>query len=83
MKHAKFAALSRVLIDLGFTMRTDSKFIRFDNAKSNTWFLYPAYSDEEEVMDFELTATRYILDYKGIMSREQFEDRLKSISVAS
>ena len=83
MLHANFATLSRLLFDLGFSMRADPKSIRFDSDELNTWFLYPAYTEDEDVMLSDLVGTRYILDYKGIMSRDQFEERLKSIPVAS
>jgi hypothetical protein len=82
MLQAKFASLSRLLGDLGFTRRTEPMSIRFEHAGSDTWFLYPAYGDEEEVALTDLVGTRYILDAKGLLSRDQFEERLRSILIA-
>ncbi len=82
MPPAKFAALSRLLIDLGFTMRVDPTFIRFDNTEANAWFLFPPYDEDEEVMISDLVGTRYALDMKGFLPRDQFEERLRRNLVA-
>ena len=83
MLNARFASLSRLLTDLGFVARTGPTFIRFDHAESGTWFLYPLYGDEEEVTPSDLVGTGYILDARGLLSREQFEERLRPVPMAS
>ena len=71
------------VVTVGFAKRIDPKFIRFDNLDANAWFLYPSYGDEEDVALTDLVGTRHILDAKGMLSREQFEERLRAIPVAS
>lgn len=83
MVQAKFATLSRLLLDLGFAVRTGPTFTRFEHTETDTWFLYPRYTDEEEVALADLAGTRHLLDARGMLPREQFEERLRSISVAS
>ncbi len=70
--------LRQVLLDLGFTVRVDPKFIRFDHAASQTWFLYPPYRDEEAVSPGELAAASRLLDERGFTPRERFEELLMS-----
>jgi hypothetical protein len=82
MLQANFGVLRQILLDLGFTMRTDPKFIRFDHVASATWFLYPPYRDEEAVNPGDLVAARRILDERGFMPREQFEELLRKNLIA-
>jgi hypothetical protein len=83
MLHAKFASLSQLLLDLGFAVRTGPTFIRFDHSETETWFLYPLYAEEEEVALSDLVGTRHILAARGMLTSEQFEEKLRSISLAS
>jgi hypothetical protein len=76
MLQATFGVLRQILLDLGFTMRVDPKFIRFDHATSQTWFLYPPYRDDEAANTGDLIAARRILDERGLMPREHFEELL-------
>jgi hypothetical protein len=82
MLQASFRVLRQILLDLGFTMRVDPKFIRFDHAASQTWFVYPVYRDEEEVSAGDLVAARRILDERGLMPRERFEELLRQKLIA-
>jgi hypothetical protein len=68
--------LRQILLDLGFTMRVDPKFIRFDHASSQTWFLNPPYQDDEAVNLGDLFAARRILDERGLLPCERFEELL-------
>jgi hypothetical protein len=83
MLQAKFVTLSRLLLDLGFTARTETgSFTRFDHASTGTWFLYPDYAPDEDVAASDLVGTRHILDAKGLLSRDEFEARLRDSLVA-
>ncbi len=77
MLKATFGVLRQILLDLGFTVRADEKSVRFDHAPTKTWFLYPPYGDDEEVMPGDLVAARHILDFKGLLPRERFEGLLR------
>jgi hypothetical protein len=57
-------------------MRSGPKFIRFDHAATGTWFLYPPYRDDEAVNPGDLVAARRILDERGFLPRERFEELL-------
>jgi hypothetical protein len=82
MRETTFGVLRQILLDLGFTMRADPKFIRFDHAASQTWFLYPPYRDEEPVNPGDIVAARRILDERGFMPRERFEELLRQNPIA-
>lgn len=82
MLKATFSVLRQILLDLGFTMRAEAKFIRFDHEATKTWFLYPPYGDEEAVNPGDLVAARRILDERGFMPREQFEELLRKNLIA-
>jgi len=83
MLQAKFSALSRLLLDLGFKSRTKTgAYTRFDHEAAGTWFLYPDYAEDEDVAASDLVGTRHQLDFKGMLPGDQFDERLKEVSVA-
>ena len=82
MLRAKFATLRQLFWDLGFTMQADARRVRFDHAETKTWFLYPPYADDEDVTAGDLVAARYMLDMKGFLPRERFEEWLREKLVA-
>lgn len=83
MLRVKFATFRHLLRDLGFTMQADAKRMRFDHAPTNTWFLYPPHADDDEVSTADLVAARYVLDMKGLLPRDEFEEQLRRKLVAS
>jgi len=83
MLQATFAVLRQILLDLGFTQRTEpGVYVRFDHAESSTWFVFRPLKDEEEVNVPNLVAVRRILDEKGLLPREQFEELLRQRLIA-
>jgi hypothetical protein len=83
MLKAKFSALSRLLHELGFTARTkEGRYTRFDHAETGAWFLYPDYADDEDLAASDLVGTRYQLDFRGMLPRDKFDERIKAGSVA-
>jgi hypothetical protein len=82
MLKATFGVLKQILLDLGFTMRADEKSVRFDHAPTRTWFLYPPYAESEDVNPGDLVAARRILDARGFLPSERFEELLRQKLVA-
>ena len=82
MLQATFGVLRQILIDLGFEIRAEPKFIRFDHTETGTWFLYPPYSAAAEVGPGDLVSARRILYERGLMPRERFEERLRQRLIA-
>jgi hypothetical protein len=82
MLQAKFATLRQILLDLGFEMKADSKRILFDHPEPKTRFLYPPYREDQQVDPGDLVAARHILDMKGFLPRERFEELLREKQLA-
>jgi hypothetical protein len=82
MLQAKFAVLRQILLDLGFEMKADSTRIFFEHTDPKTWFLYPPYKDDQQVDPGDLVAARHILDTKGFLPRERFEELLREKQLA-
>ena len=72
-----FADLRRFLLDLGFTPSKRGKFWFFDHPPSGTEFGYRPYRAGEKVTLMDLDMTRKHLDWRGVLSEDAFEDRLK------
>lgn len=82
MPRAKFSGLRQILQDLGFTMRATPRFVRFDMEGTDMWFLYPPYAETDDVSAGDLVAARHILDMRGLMTRERFEELLRQSLIA-
>jgi hypothetical protein len=76
MLQTTFAVLHQLLIDSGFTVRRTEKFIRFDHPETETRLLLRPYAEGEAVDAADLVAARKILDERGVMPRQEFEQRL-------
>lgn len=77
-----FAVLHRLLIDSGFTLRRTEQFARFDHLRAKTRLLLRPYAEGEVVDAADLVAARKILDERGVMLRQEFEQRLAARPVA-
>lgn len=73
----KFAELRRVLLDLGFKEVDDPKFLVFRHAPSDTVFMFRQYRDQDLVTWYNLASVREMLDQRGLMAAETFENHLK------
>jgi hypothetical protein len=82
MLHATFGTLRQILLDLGFTVRSTPKFVRFDHPEMKTWFLFQPYKDGDDVEPVDLAAVRKTLDERGHLERKLFEERLAARPVA-
>ncbi len=72
-----FAELRQLLLDLGFTVSKEGKFWVFEHPSSETEFEYRPYRVHEKVTVGDLHMTRKQLDWRGVLSAQAFDDRLK------
>jgi hypothetical protein len=72
-----FAALQRVLEDLGFVRKkVGGPQVVFEHAPSATVFLFRAYQARDPVAAADLIGVRRILDEKGVIDPAALEERL-------
>jgi hypothetical protein len=72
-----FAELRQLLLDLGFTLSKRGKFWFFEHPPSGTEFGYRPYRIREKITLGDLHMTRKQLDWRGLLSEQAFDDRLK------
>ena len=72
-----FADLRQLLVDLGFTVSKQGKFWYFEHSPSDTTFHFRPYRARERVTLRDVSSTRFHLDWRGLMSPEAFDERLK------
>ena len=72
-----FAELRQFLVGLGFTQSKRGKFWCFEHASAETTVLYRPYRARERVTLLDLHRTRQDLDLRGLLSEQEFDDRLK------
>jgi predicted RNA binding protein YcfA (HicA-like mRNA interferase family) len=84
MVHPTFSDLQHVLLDLGFRDRSvPGSHALLDHPKSETVVLLRPYRDDEIIDGATLLGIRRILDEKGVVSRDRFDDLLRQRAVAS
>jgi hypothetical protein len=78
MPQVTLAALQQILLGLGFTMRrVPGSRIWFDHADSNSRILLPPFADDELVDLGNLVGIRRLLDERGLMDRDRFDELLR------
>ncbi|MGL4552790.1 MAG: hypothetical protein ACRC33_16565 [Gemmataceae bacterium] len=82
MRRVPFSVLRQLLLGLGFTVEVTPASLRFEDAATNTWFLFPPYADGDEVREVDFIVARKILDERGFMPRREVEERLTARPVA-
>lgn len=83
MTQPTFGAFREVLLGLGFQDRSvPGSHVRLEEARSDTVVLLRAYRDEEPMDAATLAGIRRILDEKGVVSRDRFDDLLQRCSLA-
>jgi hypothetical protein len=71
-----FAQLRQMLRELHFgEIRTDT-YWRFDHPRSGAVFLFRPYSADENVTMQDFVSTRKHLDWRGLLSADEFDDAL-------
>jgi hypothetical protein len=83
MSRPTFGTLRQVLLDLGFRTRTlPAGHIRFDHAPSDTLVILRPYKDDDTVDQGNLIGVRRLLDEKGVIDRDKFDELLRERSLA-
>jgi hypothetical protein len=82
-----FAALRQLLLDLGFVEKTAPPTgplgvpgLVFGHAESDTVFLFRLYRLQDRVSMMDLAGVRFQLDWRGLLSREEFDAALRKAS---
>lgn len=71
-----FADLRRLLLSLGFKESRPKDYWRFEHSASGADFLFRPYTPEDHVSVPDLASTRMHLDWRGLLSKEDFDDSL-------
>jgi hypothetical protein len=69
-----FQTLREFLIHLGFSERRGTSSFIFEHPESETKLLFRLYSPKEKVDLKDLIVVRKMLDEKGVMERDNFEE---------
>ncbi len=82
-----FSALRKLLLDLGFEERpvpasplVPVPGLAFRDAKSGSFFLFPAYRPRDRVSMADLVTVRSQLDWRGLLSKDAFDAALRKAS---
>ncbi len=84
MKNDKipFDSLRKLLLDCGFVESTvPGPYLLFEHSPSGTLFPYRAYQAGDGVSWADLVMTRTLLDERGIMDAEVFDEQLHKAPV--
>jgi hypothetical protein len=83
MHHPTFHALRQVLLDLGFQTKVlPTAHVRFEHPRSKTVVVFRPYREEEAVDQAMLVGVRRLLDERGVVPRDQFDDLLRQQCLA-
>ena len=78
-----FAKLRKLLLGLGFTMTvTPTSHRFFAHEASGAEIILPNYRSNRIVLPHHLIAVRIMLDAKGLMEADDFDDLVASVSLA-
>ena len=73
----KFGELRQLLLDLGFREVPGPEQIIFQHEPSDTLFVFRSYRPRDAVADYNLIEVKTMLDARGLMSVEAFENQFK------
>jgi hypothetical protein len=74
----KFSEVRRLLLELGFREFTGPKRERvFELKTADALFVFQAYRPNDYVREYNLLEIRKMLDARGLMSAEAFEDQFR------
>jgi hypothetical protein len=73
----RFAELRRLLLSLGFREGAEREHIAFLHKPSDILFVFRPYRPTDPVASYNLDEVQSMLDARGLMSAEAFEDQFK------
>lgn len=73
----RFAELRQLLLELGFREAVSPSEIVFLHQRSDTIFVFRPYRPTDPVASYNLIEVQSMLDARGLMSAETFEDQFK------
>jgi predicted RNA binding protein YcfA (HicA-like mRNA interferase family) len=83
MSQPTYGVFREVLLGLGFADRSvPGSHVQLEQAQSDTVVLLRPYREEEPMDAATLAGVRRILDEKGVVSRDRFDDLLQQRSLA-
>jgi hypothetical protein len=83
MNGPTFATIQRILVDLGFQVRSvPGSHVLFERPGTDTWVLLRPYQDDDVVWGPNVVGIRELLDAKGILPAERFDELVKERSLA-
>jgi hypothetical protein len=75
--YIKFRDLRQLLLDLGFHEVSEPAQIIFAHKPSDTLFVFRSYRPGELVASYNLIDVKTMLDARGLMSADTFENQFK------
>ncbi len=78
-----FGTIQRILLDLGFQARSvPGSHVLLERPGTDTWVLLRPYREDEVVWPPNVLSIRELLDSKGILPGERFDELVKERSLA-
>jgi hypothetical protein len=73
----KFGELRQLLLEIGFREATARQQVVFRHDPSDTVFVFRPYRPSDPVASYNLIEVKNMLDSRGLMSAEAFENEFK------
>ncbi len=73
----RFSELKQLLLDLGFSCYRRDRFWIFKHEASESLFAFRPYRSNERVTLRDMRSVQVQLDWRGMLSEQAFDDRLK------
>jgi hypothetical protein len=77
MSRIKFGELRQLLLDMGFREVVGPEQVAFRHGPSDTLFVFRPYRMGDSVASYNLIEVQTMLDSRGLMSADSFENRFK------
>ena len=75
--NTKFGQLRQLLLEIGFAEVSGPEQVVFRHEPSNTLFVFRPYRPGDSVTEYNLVEVQKMLDSRGLMSAETFENQFR------